>query len=142
MGSSINSSKNESSPRVTSDGAYMFFTRMSESDWDGDFYWVSVEELIDSLRNINNDIPTTTNIDLKPDNILVFPNPARQSIQIRADNFLLNRAQYRLSDQNGKIVIHGKLNAEIIDISELAKGNYILILNSDKATTTKKIVIE
>ncbi|WP_019027999.1 PD40 domain-containing protein [Colwellia piezophila] len=56
MGDKINTSSNESSPRVTHDGKYFFYSsgdwvvkKDGSSNWIGKTYWVDVQ-VIDNLR--------------------------------------------------------------------------------------------
>jgi hypothetical protein len=72
----------------------------------------------------------------------VFPNPASQTIQIKGIDMLLNKANYKLTDLNGKIIKQVKLESETIDISELPKGIYMLSLNTGEGIITEKIVVE
>lgn len=64
-------------------------------------------------------------------NIQVYPNPASGSIRI---NGLTNGQgnTYRITDMMGKTILNGILNNNIIDISMLTKGTYILSISNTK----------
>jgi Putative Ig domain/Secretion system C-terminal sorting domain/Kelch motif len=85
---------------------------------------------------------TSALADINAEKIKVYPNPASQNIQIIGNGLLLNKATYKLINLNGKTIMHGKLNSEIIDISELPKGIYMLSLQNYEGIFTNKIVVE
>jgi hypothetical protein len=118
-------------PFISPDGKYLFFC----GD-DNNYYWVNINALnslspvdIKSIKMINSEI-------------LTFPNPTTQTIQIKGIDMLLNKANYTLTDLNGKTIKQGRLDAETIDISGLYKGIYMLSLHTSEEKITKKIVIE
>lgn len=77
------------------------------------------------------------------ENILkLFPNPTSQTIQIMGIDKLLNKANYALTDLNGKTIKQGKLKSETIDISGLPKRINMLSLYTSEDIITEKIVIE
>lgn len=74
--------------------------------------------------------------------LLVFPNPAQNTIQIEYPYLLQKEAYYRIIDLSGKTVQKGYLNSNAIDIAKLIKGEYLLSLNIENEMISKKIVIE
>ncbi|WP_296145778.1 T9SS type A sorting domain-containing protein [uncultured Flavobacterium sp.] len=72
----------------------------------------------------------------------VYPNPAKNLINIsNSDNVSLTNAT--ITDLNGRTVKSVELNgATQINISDLASGVYMMNINSDQGSVTKKIVKE
>lgn len=75
-----------------------------------------------------------------------FPNPVDEYLQINLGN--LNSSKYTISmiDLNGKLVLektfeHPKLT-EILNVSSISKGMYLVKLQSNEGEVAKKIVIE
>ncbi len=75
-------------------------------------------------------------------NLAIFPNPATKSIQIKGTENLLIEANYILTDLSGKLIKHGNLNSETIDIYGLSKGIYMFTLHTSEGIITKKILVE
>ena len=61
----------------------------------------------------------------------IFPNPTSEVLNIRTSTF--ENVTYTLYDAQGKLVLQDKLSAEQtpIQVSQLAPGNYSIILNSE-----------
>ena len=70
---------------------------------------------------------TTTGLNLNEDvqNFIVFPNPARNKINVKADAKLLGSA-YSLFDNAGRIVLSGLIISEntTVEIDNLSNGTY------------------
>lgn len=64
----------------------------------------------------------------------LFPNPAKDKISLTANAKMLGQG-YSIYDQNGNIVVKGKLNAEVTDInlSMFAAGNYTIQVENFKS---------
>ncbi|RZJ50097.1 MAG: BspA family leucine-rich repeat surface protein [Chryseobacterium sp.] len=70
-------------------------------------------------------------------NLSIYPNPTSDFIYIKN---LKNTANYKISDESGRLLKEGKLVSEMVDISVLPKGNYLLqIITKDMAQTFKFI---
>lgn len=70
----------------------------------------------------------------------VSPNPTRDFIQV---DFEGTNCQYELADVLGKTIVNGSIqNGERLDLGNLSKGIYILNLNSDNASESKKIIVQ
>lgn len=76
--------------------------------------------------------------------LAVYPNPAKNLINIsNSENILLTNAN--ITDLNGRTVKTVQLNGVTtaqINISDLASGVYMMNINSDQGSVTKKIVKE
>lgn len=74
----------------------------------------------------------------------VFPNPAKNSLNIKANQFV-ETSKYQITNMLGQVIKTGKLNAlnNNIDVSDISKGNYILTILSEgnKSIYSKKIVL-
>lgn len=100
---------------------------------------------VDSLENAT----TTQGMQTKPDefNCQVYPNPAQNILNISAVLPNLELIQIRLVDMRGGIVfqdMHGKQTfiQKSIDVSDLAKGLYILQIQAGKHQVTRKVIKE
>ena len=78
--------------------------------------------------------------------VSLFPNPAKDSLNINKGN--LSAANYilKLVDLNGKIVLEKSFpNAKLVEqitISDLPKGLYMAVIQTADAEITKKIIIK
>ncbi|MES2799942.1 MAG: metallophosphoesterase [Bacteroidota bacterium] len=78
--------------------------------------------------------------DLHPDQVMVYPNPAENVINIIATKGL-KLDHFSLIDFNGKLVVQSSLNANgQIDISSLASGLYFINVSTAKGIIRVKFV--
>ncbi|MBC8884155.1 T9SS type A sorting domain-containing protein [Flavobacterium piscinae] len=77
-------------------------------------------------------IPENTSLSFK-----VYPNPASEIINI---NHSYNEVTYNFFSIDGKIIKSGNLENQQINIGDLQSGIYLLQLNSEGKSETKKIV--
>lgn len=70
----------------------------------------------------------------------VFPNPAKNVINVRADITLLGSA-YMVYDNRGKIILKGKITSEntIIELGGLSEGVYLFRVGEGLKQTFKVI---
>ena len=73
--------------------------------------------------------------------VLVFPNSASHNIHIKA-NGLHNTIDYKILDLSDKLVKQGRMDFDVIDVSGLKKGIYMLQLKIDNELISKKIIIK
>lgn len=77
------------------------------------------------------------------ENILIYPNPVKDILNIRA-NHNLNNVQIRVFDNMGNVVYLNKVKSlnsnESINLNHLPTGVYMMYINSDQGTVTKKII--
>ncbi len=71
--------------------------------------------------------------------VLVYPNPARNIINIESNNEIKEVVVYNLLGQKIK-QYHSAVNT--IDISDIANGIYVINITTDKGVTTKKFIKE
>jgi len=107
--------------KQTSDGGYIVTGESISNDGDvsgnhgENDYWVV--KLSDSQLSIENSEPVLFSI---------FPNPAQNTINIKADNKLIGKS-YSTYDSKGKIVLSGKITSvnTVIEIGNLSGGIYL-----------------
>lgn len=104
-----------------------------------------VERLDSSIIDyyITGGINSVTAIDGKP-LFTIFPNPAKNTIQIESINFINKNAELKITDLTGKILLNKMLDksSSIIDVSELPKGIYFVTINNDDSFYSQKLLIE
>lgn len=74
----------------------------------------------------------------KQDNIKIYPNPARDILNIKAEKFY----QIRILDIYGREMIISNTEEKSIDISNLERGLYIINFSNDKTIKTFKILFQ
>ncbi|MBN8641266.1 MAG: SBBP repeat-containing protein [Flavobacteriales bacterium] len=88
---------------------------------------------------INYSYTSLSNPEFSPENsIVITPNPANEVINIQSNQPIEN---YQLIDLTGKIIT-SESNSNTINVSTINPGIYLLKINSNNTTTTKKVVIE
>lgn len=75
--------------------------------------------------------------DVSINNLIVFPNPAKDKIIIQSS--ISNFDSVSVSDLNGRIVI-SDINSKEIDVSGLKSGMYFLNITSAEGNITKKFI--
>ncbi len=85
---------------------------------------------------------TTSNV-LTSDSVSIYPNPAATVVTISSFDNALNNVE--MTDMNGRVVkninLNGVSNSEI-SIADLATGIYMMKINADNGTITKKLIVE
>ena len=121
----------------------------STTGWAGGFFTDSAQfGFQDGIFKWNNSINlSNNNIELLEKKILVYPNPAKENLIISFPKELNQNLKIEIIDLLGRISFSeefdNQLNNEIkINISNLAKGNYLLKINSEIEFVTKKINIQ
>ncbi len=109
-------------------------------------YWPS--GIIDTINNpaINQTLTvvegsTLSVIDNELTDMLIYPNPVKQVLNIQTKANLTNRIA-SVFDIHGKRVINTKLKQNFLDVSFLAKGVYILRLESNGKVFSSKFIKE
>jgi pimeloyl-ACP methyl ester carboxylesterase len=84
---------------------------------------------------------TLSTSEAKEEAIAIWPNPARDQVQI---NFSLGKGQLSLYDVNGRLLKEQVLNSDLstIDISDLSDGNYILTITHNGAQYGTLLVVK
>ncbi|PIP54850.1 MAG: hypothetical protein COX07_03120 [Bacteroidetes bacterium CG23_combo_of_CG06-09_8_20_14_all_32_9] len=78
--------------------------------------------------------------ELNGDKVSIYPNPASDYMMLLSDG----KGTMSICDLTGKIVYSSKItnNTQVIDISKLSKGIYVVKVNSTKSSFAKKLVVE
>ncbi|HKL39345.1 MAG TPA: alpha/beta fold hydrolase [Cryomorphaceae bacterium] len=84
---------------------------------------------------------TLSTAEAKEEAITIWPNPARDNVQI---NFSLGNGQLSLYDVNGRLLKEQVLNSDLstIDVSDLSDGNYILTITHNGANYGTLVVVK
>jgi hypothetical protein len=76
----------------------------------------------------------------------VYPNPASEKITIVFNSQLENPQSLTIRDYLGRLVYENNtltsINDQSIDVSKLAKGFYLISIETNKKTFTKKIILQ
>ena len=73
--------------------------------------------------------------------IKLYPNPAENTLNIESQEIIKEIEFYDALGKKAKAITLNKKDA-IIDISSLAKGNYVVNLITDKGKIKKKLVVK
>jgi hypothetical protein len=90
-------------------------------------------------------ISATNNISLNPD-LLIYPNPSAGKIMLSIPEFKNTKAKIEVFDLLGRIAFSEESSTTgysewKIDLSALAKGNYVLKVSNNNQFTTNKITL-
>lgn len=122
------------------DSCIIFLRASGSNPTNGDYLWVDELNFSGTVTGIENNVIINT--------ISVFPNPSSDQIHLSFEIKEAQNINFELLDMTGKVVllknlglIYGTINETISTIG-LAKGTYLLKLNSSKEFQTRKISIE
>lgn len=73
------------------------------------------------------------------DNLILFPNPTKEILNINFNNLLYN-GNYSVIDLSGKLILNAQLSSNKIDVSNLNNGVYFLSVTSEGLTQTQKFI--
>jgi len=89
--------------------------------------------------NLTASTASVNDVDTILDQFSIYPNPAKNSIQIT--NFSrLNNPSIKIFNLLGKEVLSTLNSSEIVDVSSLVKGIYLLSIKTEKITKSIKFV--
>lgn len=86
-----------------------------------------------------NFITSLTNIFCKDNSITLYPNPARQEVNISSEN-IINSIEVFNSLGKKVYLTNVKAKEKTLDINTLSKGVYIIEINTDKGYVRKKLI--
>lgn len=77
------------------------------------------------------------------DKIFIYPNPAKEQLNIQFKDMLLNNTNLKLTDVSGNIILSQKITAYNIelDVHSLSSGTYFLIFEDKLHVQTTKFII-
>lgn len=118
--------RGEEHPSVINDIVYMSIAldQFEACEAGEDIEYVAIEEPLDD-RDVE-----------------IYPNPANATVNIVINK--LGTAQVRIFDMNGRMVFERQNALSVVrfDASELASGNYIVQVMTERGLLTKKLIIE
>jgi len=129
-----------------SDSPARTFTPPSGGDWllvldDASKAIASPGTVILSLKTAedtsSNDIETAPE---PAEETFIYPNPAVDRIHFK--NLNSTEAQVTIYDLQGKVVLSRKLDSDVMDVSSLARGIYIVKLLDNDITTMNRLIKE
>jgi len=126
---------------ITNNGAILY-TANARTGNDTIKYQIKDEfGLIDSaLVYIMLDITTSTEKSNPSEEISVYPNPAKDVLNIRVLNEF--ESTFSLTDMSGRKVKSGKMVEELeLSVSEMPRGIYLFSIGDEKNRTQQKIVL-
>jgi hypothetical protein len=104
--------------------------KQNTTDWLAGAYPATQIDLTASTASVND-------VDTILEQVSIYPNPAKNSIQIT--NFSrLNNPSIKIFDLLGKEVLSTLNSSEIVDVSSLVKGIYLLSIKTEKNTKNTK----
>lgn len=144
LGSGVNTQYHDMAPAFSPDMKYLFFTRRDAANPSAfsDIYWVNMDLITEIKENLPPEWNVSVNEQSTSYHLQVFPNPASSTIYLSSHTNQLKTCVYSLYDVSGKLVKSGSLNNDSINVSDLSKGIYQLVLQSDKDLLSKKLIIE
>ena len=85
---------------------------------------------------------STELVEMLVDNIQVFPNPAINFVEVNIGSE--NRGGYKIIDFSGRVCLYGEISngKRNIDISNIAKGAYLIRLDLNGSSTSSTLIIE
>ena len=104
--------------------------KQNTTDWLAGAYPATQIDLTASTASVND-------VDTILERVSIYPNPAKNSIQIT--NFSrLNNPSIKIFNLLGKEVLSTLNSSEIVDVSSLVKGIYLLSIKTEKITKNTK----
>lgn len=79
------------------------------------------------------------------ENIIIYPNPVKDKIRIKSEDFDGQLFTVRMSDLSGREILSletHNLNQTVIDISTVEKGIYTLIIENESNTLIRKVEVK
>ena len=112
-----------------------------DKTFNGEYDAVLIKFSLDDLMNYD---PQATNVQVKKiDNtVKIYPNPAQNTLQIEYPELSKKQTSYKIIDLSMKPLQEGKLSGNIVDVSKIRTGIYLLNLDVDGEILTYKFLIE
>lgn len=110
--------------------------------WNATYeYWEVTVDYLGEGGYFLSTAETLSNVDLSLSKVEVYPNPVVDHLMINLPPTLVN-AELKLTDLTGKVVNQQRLTttSNIVNLSKLPQGVYILEIKSDKGTINKKVI--
>jgi hypothetical protein len=95
-----------------------------------------------SLTSLAVSITTLANQDFELDSIKIFPNPSTAGNFVTITSSIKEDIDVEVFDILGKHILTQKVISNILDVSNLHSGMYLLKISQKERTTIKKLVIK
>lgn len=119
------------------------------SEQNGNYtFWLKANDLALETDSIQVVLAVTgsTGIDDQPaeTRFIIYPNPARDYLTIRRDDYLQNSYLLRLFNATGQLFIKKQVSESEhqLNLSEYPGGVYFIVLQNDEFTVRKSVVVE
>ena len=100
------------------------------------FSYGQVEDYTVNIQSGSRDIEENNTI-TSTQEIKIYPNPAIDILNVTS---VSENATFRVFNLMGQVVLNGNISNEMINVSNLQEGNYILEISSDNKITTKRFL--
>lgn len=90
------------------------------------------------FQQYENNLVTSSTTPTLASSIHIYPNPAQDKLQI--DVNLDTRLDYRIIGMDGKIYQNGRLNSDVLDISTLTEGMFVLEIRGEEGVMQEMFV--
>ena len=94
-----------------------------------------------SATSLSVTITTLANQGFELDSIKIFPNPSTSNF-ITITSSILDDIEVEVFDMFGKHILSQKVIYNILDVSDLHSGIYLLKISQKEKTTTKKLIVK
>lgn len=116
-------------PSLSANNEWLVFVRNGDGMWNGNDIYIA--------HNANLSV-----VGLQQKTILtVFPNPSDGIVNLTTENLQFSNCKIQLWDMFGKLIIQQPYTSQL-DLSSYAKGMYLLKINGEGISETKKIVLK
>ena len=120
-------------------------SKVSLADIDDDkFYEIAIGNRRGGLAIYDTDLKVATNtptIDISTsEEVDIWPNPAKDFLNIRSNLNFLRDASYRIIDMSGRVIEQGVLDQNTIDISSLRSNIYLLEIQDGQDRYVQKVI--
>ncbi|WP_422107135.1 T9SS type A sorting domain-containing protein [Winogradskyella sp.] len=132
-----NSSTLASAPAIN--GSLDAFFQIDITD-DSTVNFTNEYNMLGSTAAINFGTLSIDDAEIGPNSLVLYPNPADQEINIRSKGLMIETVE--IFELNGKRVIKVDRPLGAIDVSQLESATYLVIIQTDKGNTIKKLVKE
>jgi hypothetical protein len=101
-------------------------------------------ELVDYVKSVieGDSVPPVSNSQSNFETLHVYPNPATSTLHVHLNGSGIKAFRYSIINLLGEPVKQGESTSEIIDISDVSKGMYLIQVKTDLEITCWKIMIE
>jgi len=104
----------------------------------GDFSSYNVDS-VRRLARLQTDLLSTDEF-AESKKVIVYPNPCKDFVSLDYEGG--NILGYSIVDLSGRTIQSGNEHLTTINTSNLASGNYILMLKTDQSTVSKKLIVQ